>query len=129
MAEIATAAIIGAEGGVSEERNEAEKRWGVRVTIRNLVKIRWESAERLGTMRNISVSGCFIETPFPYPPGASVELGFILDPEKPHIQAEGKIVSRNHGGIGVRFLYRDAETPLELKRWIGARQQSPSAPH
>jgi hypothetical protein len=46
---------------------------------------------------------------------------------------DGKVVMRNHGGIGIRFLYRDPDTPLTLKRWVDAhapaRRASAPPPH
>lgn len=104
-----------------DDGHHVEKRWGVRVPTQHPVTIRWEAADRVGTIRHLSMAGCFIETAFPFPPGAGIALDFILEPGHPQILTEGKIVSRNHGGIGVRFLHRDAATSLEIKRWIDAR--------
>jgi hypothetical protein len=73
------------------------------------------------------VSGCLVEIPFPYPVGATLNLSFLLDPGKPHVVIDGKVVMRNHGGIGIRFLYHESDTPLLLKRWIDAHVPSRSA--
>jgi hypothetical protein len=110
-----------------------DQRWGVRVTLRHPVTVRWEDHDRIGTLHNISVSGCFIEIPFPYPVGATLNLSFLLEPGIPLMITDGKVVMRNHGGLGIRFLYRDPDTPLTLKRWVDAhapaRRASAPSPH
>lgn len=107
-----------------------DQRWGARVPLRHPVTIRWEDHDRTGTLHNISVSGCFIEIPFPYPVGATLNLSFLLEPGTPPVVTDGKVVMRNHGGIGIRFLYREPDTPLVLKRWVDVHQTSrgPASP-
>lgn len=97
-----------------------DTRWGERVTVRNVVAIRWEDRERSGTIHHLSVSGCFVETAFPYPAGATLHLSFLLDPGVPPVEINARVVMRNLGGIGLRFLYHEEDTPLRLKRWVDA---------
>ncbi len=100
--------------------NGRDTRWGERVTIRSTVAIRWEDRDRSGVIHHLSVSGCFVETAFPFPAGATLRLSFLLDPEAPPIEINARVVMRNLGGIGLRFLYQEEETPLRLKRWVDA---------
>jgi hypothetical protein len=97
-----------------------DERWGTRVLLRHPVTIRWEDHARTGTLHTVSVSGGFVEVPFPYPLGATLNLSFLLDPEAPPVVIDGKVVMRNLGGIGIRFLHQGPDTPLTLKRWLDA---------
>ena len=114
----------------SGSRATRDQRWGARATLRHPVTVRWEDHDRTGTLHNISVSGCFVEIPFPYPVGAILNLSFLLEPGSPHVVIDGKVVMRNHGGLGIRFLYHDPDAPLVLKRWVDAhlRSRGASAP-
>lgn len=95
-----------------------DTRWGERLTLRTPVTIRWEERDRPGVIRHLSVSGCFIETAFPYPAGTTLRLFFRLEPEIVSIEVDARVVMRNLGGLGIRFLYTEEETPLRLKRWV-----------
>jgi hypothetical protein len=97
-----------------------DTRWGERITVRNAVAIQWEDRERSGTIHHLSVSGCFVETAFPYPAGATLRLSFLLDPGVPPVEINARVVMRNLGGIGLRFLYQEEDTPLRLRRWVDA---------
>ncbi|MBI3606829.1 MAG: PilZ domain-containing protein [Nitrospirae bacterium] len=109
------------------------RRWGARATLRQPVTIRWEDHDRTGTLHNISVSGCFVEIHFPYPVGATLDLSFLLEPGTPPVVTDGQVVMRNLGGIGIRFRYRDPNTPLLLQRWVDAhapsRRAAAPSPH
>lgn len=105
---------------VNGSHNGRDTRWGERVTVRTPVTIRWEDRDRSGVIHHLSVSGCFIETAFPYPAGTTLRLSFVLDPDASRIEADARVVMRNLGGIGLRFLYQEEDTPLRLKRWVDA---------
>jgi hypothetical protein len=59
-----------------------------------------------------------VESAFPYPAGATLRLSFLLDPGLPAIEIDARVAMRNLGGIGLRFLYEEEDTPLRLKRWV-----------
>lgn len=101
-----------------------DTRWGERVTIRTPVTIRWEDRDRPGVIHHLSVSGCFVETAFPYPAGTSIRLFFQLPPDVVAIEIEARVVMRNLGGIGLRFLYREEDTAQRLKRWVDSHVPS-----
>jgi hypothetical protein len=103
---------------VNGSHNGRDTRWGERVTVRNPVIIRWEDRDRPGVIHHLSVSGCFIETAFPYPAGTTLRLSFLLDPDVSRIEVDARVVMRNLGGIGLRFLYQEEDTALRLKRWV-----------
>jgi len=96
------------------------QRLGMRVPLRHPVTIRWEDHDRNGMLHTISISGCFVEIAFPYPVGTELALAFRLDDRIPLVTIAGKVVMRNLGGIGVRFMYRDQDTQLTLQHWIDA---------
>ena len=101
-----------------------DQRWGARVTLRQPVTIRWEDHERIGTLHHLSVSGCFVEIAFPYPMGTTLDLSFLLEPGDPPVVTDGRVVMRNLGGIGIRFVFRDRDTLLLLTRWVDAHAPS-----
>lgn len=97
-----------------------DTRWGERVTVHHPVTIRWEDRDRTGVIHHLSVSGCFVEAAFPYPAGSTVRLSFPLEPASAPIEVDARVVMRNLGGIGLRFLYQEEDTPRRLKRWVDA---------
>jgi hypothetical protein len=103
---------------VNGSHNGRDTRWGERVTVRTPATIRWEDRDRSGVIYHLSVSGCFIETAFPYPAGTTLHLSFLLEPDVPAIEIDARVVMRNLGGIGLRFLYEQEDTALRLKRWV-----------
>ena len=105
-----------------ESAGDRDKRWGARVPLGVPAKIRVEQGERLAKIRDISISGCFIETSIPYPLGASVGLSFALDSDNQQtVTTDAKVTTCTKTGSGVRFIYSDAETPLMVRRWIASR--------
>lgn len=107
--------------------HEHGTRWGDRVTVRQPVTIQWDDRDREGMIHHLSVSGCFVQTGFPYPVGTTLHLSFGLGPDQSAFVTDGKVVMRNLGGIGVRFLYLHADDPAVLKRWIDTHRHSPHA--
>ena len=106
-----------------ESAGDRDKRWGVRVPLGVLGTIRVGQGERLAKIRDISISGCFIETSLPYPLGATVGLSFALDPDHQQpVTTDAKVTTCTKNGIGVRFIYNDADTPLMVRRWITSRR-------
>jgi hypothetical protein len=73
-------------------------------------------------MQDLSLTGCFLETSAAYEVGDILALSFALSngAEAP-LNTEARVVRRTPHGVGVRFVFSDAETPLTLKRWISSR--------
>ncbi len=113
----------------SEARTTREQRWASRVVIRQPVTVRWEDHDRTGTLHHISVSGCFVEIAFPYPVDATLTLSFLIDSGNSSMVIDGKVVMRNLGGIGIRFVHRDTDKALTLKRWIDAHASARPLSH
>ena len=102
----------------SGSHNGRDTRWGERVTVRNPVTICWEGRDRPGVIHHLSVTGCFVETAFPFPSGITLRLSFLLEPDVSRIDVDARVVMRNLGGIGLRFLYQDEDTAVRLRRWV-----------
>ncbi|MFZ5863791.1 MAG: PilZ domain-containing protein [Nitrospirota bacterium] len=100
-------------------------RWGDRLTLRQPVSIEWEQHHREGMIHHLSVSGCFVQVAFPYPVGSTLRLVFPLDPDCAPFATDGKVVTRNLGGIGVRFAYRSDADSKRLRAWIDGRLHAP----
>jgi hypothetical protein len=73
-------------------------------------------------MQDLSLTGCFLETSATYEVGAILALSFALasGDEQP-VTTEARVVRRSKHGVGVRFVFSDAETPLAIKRWLSTR--------
>jgi hypothetical protein len=72
-------------------------------------------------IHHLSVSGCFVQIAFPYPVGSTLHLAFPLAPEGSPFVTDGKVVTRNLGGIGIRFAYRTDADAKRLRAWIDGR--------
>jgi len=99
----------------------SDNRWGSRVTVERAVRVRTSAGERSARMQDLSLTGCFLETSTAYEVGAILELRFALSSgdEQP-LTTEARVVRRTKHGVGVRFVFSDAQTPLTLKRWLSS---------
>ena len=108
----------------SPAESSADQRWGARIPLNSLATVRVGDLDRLAKVRDISISGCFLETQFSYGVGATLNLRFALEPLDPKdqqiITVDGKVTAQGKNGIGIRFIYGNTETPLRVKRWIAA---------
>lgn len=104
----------------------ADLRRDARVLAECVAVVRFEGIEILGKIRDISCSGCFIETLSRYEIGTPMSLAFSLDPEPlagaPSFRTDGRIARRAAQGMGVRFAYLDARAPCALRQWIEFRR-------
>ena len=100
----------------------ADDRWGSRVTVERAVRVRTSAGERSARMQDLSLTGCFLETSVAYEVGVILELSFALTSgdEQP-LTTEARVVRRTQHGVGVRFVFSDAQTPIALKRWLSSR--------
>lgn len=100
-----------------------DSRWGSRVTVERVVRVRTPTGERSARMQDLSLTGCFLETAAIYEIGAIVALTFALSSGNgTPVTTEARVVRRTKQGVGVRFVFSDAETPLAIKRWITSTQ-------
>lgn len=100
----------------------SDERWGSRITVERVVRVRTAAGERSARMQDLSLTGCFLETSASYEVGAILALSFALSSgdEQP-VTSEARVVRRSKHGVGVRFVFSDAETPLAIKRWLSSR--------
>jgi hypothetical protein len=83
--------------------------------------VRTPAGERSAQMQDLSLTGCFLETTATYEIGAIVALSFALSSgDGQPVATEARVVRRTKHGVGVRFVFSDAETPLAIKRWIAS---------
>lgn len=108
--------------GAVPSSKPSDARWGARLSIERIVRVRSASGERSARMQNLSLSGCFLETSASYEIGAILLLSFALGSgDRQPISTEARVVRRTRQGVGVRFVFSDAETPLAIKRWLSGR--------
>ncbi len=100
----------------------SDARWGSRIPVERVVRVRTETGERSARMQDLSLTGCFLETGASYEIGAILTLSFALSSgdEQP-VTTESRVVRRSQRGVGVRFVFSDAQTPLAIKRWLSSR--------
>lgn len=98
-----------------------DRRHAERLPTRIPVTIHWkDGGQGRGTVRDISVTGCGIETEAPVPMGALVLLQLEPEGEPPIDIDVGEVRSRQSRRIGVRFS-RVAPTHVERVRQIVQR--------
>lgn len=103
-----------------------EQRPHVRLPFSGPATIRSGTACFNGEIRDLSLSGCFIEGVTRFEVGTPMNLTFSLDAaETQFVMTNGRIVRRAPHGIGVRFSYIDARTPRVIQEWIEARTRLP----
>lgn len=107
---------------------KSDQRWGVRVAYNRRITMSDRGLPRTARMRDISISGCFIETPSTIEVGSVLTVSFALDLKNgPTITTDAKVARITPEGVGARFLYGDAQTPVTLRRWIGSQQEESAA--
>lgn len=101
----------------------SDARWGDRLSVDHVVKVRTQDGERPATLQDLSLTGCFLATPAAYAVGTILSLRFELEGETPQpIATEARVVRRTRTGVGVRFVFTDPQTPAAIKRWISDRR-------
>ena len=79
-----------------------------------------EAAE--GTMVNVSIRGCRIESSLPESQGARLRIGFVADAREPPIEVEAAVVRNAVGdGMGLEFLKIRPEEEDRLCRVVKTR--------
>jgi ribosomal protein L19 len=94
-----------------------EHRWGDRVAIDVPVRISSNGATGSGTLRNISVSGAFIETALPLSALTMVRIVIPRSPDtgRARADARGFVVRRDRNGIGIEWCERAPMQAVEVK--------------
>jgi hypothetical protein len=111
-----------------------EHRWGNRIAVDVRVRISTAGLVGNGTLRNLSVSGAFIETTLPL---ATMSLVHIRIARGPHgraspAEASGFVVRKEGHGIGVEWVELAALQPADVAvaSWHGnLRQRNGTARH
>jgi len=104
-----------------------EHRWGNRITVDLPVRIGGAGITGTGMLRNLSVSGAFIETSLPL---AALTMVRIQIPRGPYGRLEaadtwGFVVRQDHHGIGVEWCDLAPLQPVEVSSlsWHSASRQ------
>jgi hypothetical protein len=102
-----------------------EHRWGNRISVDQPVRINSAGLSGTGTLRNLSVSGAFIETSLPLSTLAMVRVSIPRSPRaRARADARGFVVRRERDGIGIEWFDLAALEPAA----VGAAQRQPVAP-
>lgn len=82
-----------------------ERRRAFRMPYGSPVHYTNTSVNGAGTVRDISSSGMFMETPFPLTVGDQLSIAFLLRNSKRPMIIEGIITRSTRTGVGVQFLW------------------------
>jgi PilZ domain len=104
-----------------------EHRWGNRIVVDLPVRISGHGIAGAGTMRDLSVSGAFIETPLPLASLSMVRIQIPrgLDAQLPAADAWGFVVRQDRDGIGIEWCDLAPLPQLEMPAlsWHSASRQ------
>lgn len=80
----------------------------------------FEGSKYEGNIKDLSVSGIFLETEVPLEIGNHIEISFLipLDHQSKEIKAEGMVVRKSEGGYGIGFYEISEGAKLYLKEFI-----------
>jgi len=90
---------------IRNNANQPERRRTTRTPYPSQVRYFNASVNGAGTIRDISSDGMFMETRFRLNVGDQISIAFQLRNSKRHMDIEGEIARRTHGGAGVKFLW------------------------
>ncbi len=96
---------------------ETDLRGGTRIPFNQEVLVNYKT---FGLIKDISISGCFIEIKKIFGLGQDVFLRFnLVSPQKPFIQTKARVVSIRPGeGVGVKFSFDGEESPKIIQQFI-----------
>ena len=96
---------------------EIDLRWGTRIPFNQEVTINYKIS---GMIKDISVTGCFIEIKKIFGLGQEILLRFNLNsPQKTSIETKSRVVNIRPGqGIGVKFSFTEDESPKIIQQFI-----------
>lgn len=93
------------ENVICDIPNQPERRKAPRMPYDSPVHYTNPSVNGAGTVKDISSSGMFMETPFPLTIGDQLSIAFLLRNSKHPMIIEGIITRSTRAGVGVRFLW------------------------
>jgi hypothetical protein len=98
---------------------ELDTRFGTRIPYNQEVLI---NKQTFGTIKDISVSGCFIETKKIYGLGQDLSLKFyLIAPIQASVETRARVVNIRPGeGVGVKFIFESEKPALIVKQFIDA---------
>jgi hypothetical protein len=103
-----------------------KKRYSPRKATR--CKVTLSSGHRVGdgSMLDLTVPGCQIETGFPLEPGQSIQLRVHLDPKRPMRIDLGVVRWTKDNKAGIEFIRMAGDDQLRLRFYVGYVEQRPS---
>ncbi|MDJ0721176.1 MAG: PilZ domain-containing protein [Desulfobacterales bacterium] len=88
-----------------ENTRTIERRGNPRLPYRTTALIKCASVSGVGTIKDLSPGGLFLELPFFLERDASIRIEFKLRNSGRTTEVDGKIVRRTPAGVGVQFLW------------------------
>ncbi len=107
---------------------ENERRNSTRLKIKVPVELYVEASSSpiRGTTSDLSVSGCYVQTIFPFPAGTNLELKLQL--ENTLLIVASVVASDPQVGNGIRFMRMLPEDIEELRAYLATADKSESSP-
>jgi len=93
------------ENVICDNPSHPERRRAFRMPYHSPVHYTNPSVNGAGTIKDISSSGMFMETPFPLTVGDQLSIAFLLRNSKRPMIIEGIITRSTLIGVGVQFLW------------------------
>ncbi len=125
--QLCTHRFLAIRGGPSYDPRREYERILVRYPVAFSSAVSGDQAEAAeGTLVNVSIRGCRIESHPPAPQGARLRIGFVTDAHEPPIEVEGAVVRNAVGDcMGLEFfkIRREEEDRLRhvIEAWLLAR--------
>lgn len=88
-----------------DKPKNAERRGAPRMPYHSPAQYTNASVNGVGTVRDISSDGMFLETCLPLDVGDQIRIAFRFRHSRHPMKIKGKIARNAHSGFGVRFLW------------------------
>lgn len=97
----------------------AEKRGAPRATVEDAVSFMGKSGKRYGTVFNLSVSGCALESGQPLDPDATIQLDLVIPNQKNPVKVSRARVTWKAGSdMGVEFINMNDTAKIRLQHYL-----------
>ena len=97
----------------------AEKRRDPRIPVEESASFTGKSGTRHGTVFNLSVGGCALESGQPVDPNATIQLDLIIPNEKNPVKVgRARVTWKVGSDMGVQFLNMNETAKIFLQRYL-----------
>jgi hypothetical protein len=96
-----------------------EKRRDPRIPVEDSVSFMSKSGKRHGTVFNLSVGGCAVESGQPVDPNSTIQLDLVIPNEKNPVKVgRARVTWKAGSDMGVEFVNMNSTAKLRLQRYL-----------